>query len=358
MFEGSSRSRTKSRGDLLHEQEVIRKAGRDAIKAFLDSHKCYAVLRPSGKVVVLNTRISIQMAFYALVEHDMTAAPLWDPSICQFVGIFTVTDFIDVLRYYHRTGTNVSSLATRSIADILGDSSIISSVLLRYLPGRGSGMHINNTSPSSIYHYGLFLSADSTTSLKEACHLLHLHSIDFLPIIFTDDMRVLATITYTTILEHVVIHFREQRRLFDDSIYDLGIGTYHEHVVTVSIDQTLAQVLHILQVNGLSAVPVVDENKKIRGIYSRSDITFLATASNAENAVNNLDMTLEKLMIQSTSDATTPDSLHTCTAKHSLQNIFEYFAQWRFNRLIVIDEEKRVKGVVSARDLLAYFLDN
>ena len=54
---------------LANEQEVIRRAGRQAISAFLDSHNCFSVLRASGKVVVFDTRIPIQLAFYALVEH-------------------------------------------------------------------------------------------------------------------------------------------------------------------------------------------------------------------------------------------------------------------------------------------------
>ena len=56
-------------GGLLHEREVVRSAGRDAISSFLDSHNCYSVLRASGKCVVFDTRIPIQLAFYALVEH-------------------------------------------------------------------------------------------------------------------------------------------------------------------------------------------------------------------------------------------------------------------------------------------------
>ena len=54
---------------LANEQEVVRKAGRQAISAFLDSHNRFSVLRASGKVVVFDTRIPIQLAFYALVEH-------------------------------------------------------------------------------------------------------------------------------------------------------------------------------------------------------------------------------------------------------------------------------------------------
>lgn len=56
-------------GGMLHEREVVRSAGRDAISNFLDSHTCLSVIRASGKCVVFDTRIPIQLAFYALVEH-------------------------------------------------------------------------------------------------------------------------------------------------------------------------------------------------------------------------------------------------------------------------------------------------
>jgi len=54
---------------LQNERQVVRKAGRQAIRQFLESHNCFSVLRASGKVVVFDTRIPIQLAFYALVEH-------------------------------------------------------------------------------------------------------------------------------------------------------------------------------------------------------------------------------------------------------------------------------------------------
>ncbi len=95
----------------------------------------------------------------------------------------------------------------------------------------------------------------------------------------------------------------------------------------------------------------------MKAVYSRSDITFLATATDAQDALSNLDLTLETLLNQQRKDVTTPDALHTCTTRHTLQSIFEYFAQWKFNRLVVVDEGEKVIGIVSARDLVAYFLD-
>ena len=49
----------------------------DVIK-FLKSHSCYDFMPDSGKVVVLDIRISVKLAFFALVEHELTYAPLWD----------------------------------------------------------------------------------------------------------------------------------------------------------------------------------------------------------------------------------------------------------------------------------------
>ena len=284
----------------------------------------------------------------------MQAAPLWDPKKCQFVGILTVTDFIDVLRYYRQTGSDVNTLAERSIADVLADEDILNTMLKKNAPRRYASANGEGTGTDQ---HSSFLSVDADANLDRACHLLHDQTMDFLPVMLPSDMRVLATITYTCILEHLVSNFREQRRLFDDTIYDLVIGTYEEEVVVAYPHQTLHEVLHTLHQHGLSAVPLIDsETKKIKGVYSRSDITFLTKASDAEDAVSNLNLTLDVLMAQQRTDVTTPDALHTCSTRHTLQYVFEYFAQWKFNRLICVDEEERVVGVVSARDLVAYFL--
>ena len=281
----------------------------------------------------------------------MPAAPLWDAALCQFVGLLTVTDFIDILRYYRQTNTPASTLATRSIAELLNDPQM--------------------PKPSD------FLSADTSTSLKQACLLLHRNGLDFLPVVFPEDMRVVATITYTTMLEHLVTHFHEQRRLFDDSISDLNIGTYRDDLVTIRPHETLATALDLLHCHNLSALPVVDGDGKLIGVYSRSDVSFLATAADAQDALSNMDVTTVGDIccsgtttqqqqqpkddgtkpIMASMDLTTPDAMHTCRGDHSLQFIFEYFARWKFNRVYVVDDKECVIGVISARDLVAYFLE-
>lgn len=269
----------------------------------------------------------------------MLASPLWDPVQCQFVGLLTVTDFVDILRLYKASGKDVSTLATRSIALILQDAAEDS----------------RNGKP--FFKIRSFAGVDSSCNLKQACQQLISNGQDFLPVVFSEDMRVLACITFTNILEHLVLHFREQRRLFDDSILELGIGTYDNSLIVMGPTQTLAEALELMHRHSLSALPVVDpESRKILGVYSRSDITFLTKAKDAEDAVRNLELTLKDILAERRADVTTPDALRTCSSSHTLQAIFETFAQCRFNRLYVVDPDDRLRGVVSARDLVAYFL--
>jgi 5'-AMP-activated protein kinase regulatory gamma subunit len=292
----------------------------------------------------------------------MQAAPLWDSVTCQFAGLLTVTDFIDILRHYKAAGKDVSALAVKSIAHVLAEQN-------------------GNLQTNTMHFHG----ADSSCTLQQACQQLLANRQDFLPIVFAEDMRCLACITYTNILEHLVTHFREQRRLFDDSLRDLGIGTYGTALVTVTGAHTLAAALELMHQHSLSALPVLDpDTGKIIGVYSRSDITFLTKATDAEDAVRNLDLPLSDMLAQQRTDVTTPDALRTCSVTHTLQAIFESFAQLRFNRLYVVDdtgggpgnttttaaagvdgssvgsndgtEHHRLIGVVSARDLVAYFL--
>jgi 5'-AMP-activated protein kinase, regulatory gamma subunit len=259
-----------------------------------------------------------------------------------------------------------------------------------------------------------FLGAGTSCTLYRACTQLLLSNHDFLPIVFLDDMRVLSCITYTTILEHLVTHFREQRRLFDDSVADLHIGTYGTNVISITTQHTLRDAIQLMSTHSLSALPVLDATtNKILAMYSRSDITFLTRAVDAEDAVRNLNLTLYDILNASNTNntipattttasadpttssssstppvttsstgntgqtpplgqqqqqqsllhpnhqyITTPDALRTCQPTHTLQAIFESFAIQRFNRLCVIDENEQLLGIVSAKDLVAYFLSD
>lgn len=59
------------------------------LRAFLRGSTCYDLLLHSSKVVVFDVRIPIKLALYALVEHGINTAPLWDPFLHDYVGMIT-----------------------------------------------------------------------------------------------------------------------------------------------------------------------------------------------------------------------------------------------------------------------------
>lgn len=93
---------------------------------FFTFHKCYDLIPTSAKLVVFDTHLLVKKAFFALVyngklqnyknillfilfvtRYIMTlcagvrAAPLWDSSRQEFIGMLTITDFIKILQMYY-----------------------------------------------------------------------------------------------------------------------------------------------------------------------------------------------------------------------------------------------------------------
>ena len=71
-----------------------------------------------------------------------------------------------------------------------------------------------------------------------------------------------------------------------------------------------------------------------------------------------MNLSLGEILGQQRTDISTPDRLYTCSRSGTLQSIFEFFAQAKFNRLVCVDEHGRCDGIVSARDLVKYFVDS
>jgi len=316
---------------LSNERAVVRQTGREAIQEFLAQHSIYQALRDSGKMVFFDINIPIQLAFYALLEHDMAAAPLWDPEQRVFVGLLSVTDFIDILRHYHRRGIAMDDLSARSIGQVMSD-------------GEGRSLQHDH-----------FKSMTAEQPIFEACMFLKDSGHRFVPVVAPEENRVLTLLSHRDVVRFLISNFREQRRLFEDSISELGIGTHGPDVLTVPRSASLTDALDAMETRDVSAVPVVNEANVVVGLYSRSDITFLATATDAESVLLNLQMTLQQVLELRQPDASRSAELLTCSSGASLQSIFERFAESGVHRLVCVDPEGHCQGIVTAKDLVSYF---
>ncbi|KAE8989203.1 hypothetical protein PF005_g20097 [Phytophthora fragariae] len=283
----------------------IVKEGKRVIAAFLKETPCYDVIKNSGKVVVFDVKIPINLAFFALVEHDIKSVPIWDAEQGKFVGMFTATDFVNILRHFYIRGSPMNELAEHSIAS------------WRAIP-RSLSMAPTREE---------MVSVTPEHNMYEVCKMLRDNRLHRLPVVDPTQNSVLSVITHSGILEYLVATFREQRRLFDQPIFDLDIGVY-SGFVTVPEDMPLIRVLHTLIERRVSAVPIVDPSGVVVNIYCVSNVTELVK----DRSLTQLDMPVGEILRIQAAEGNVGEGLHLCYKTDTLHMIFERFAACKAHR--------------------------
>uniref|UniRef100_A0AAR2KKD6 CBS domain-containing protein n=1 Tax=Pygocentrus nattereri TaxID=42514 RepID=A0AAR2KKD6_PYGNA len=87
----------------LQDQYTVEESESDIYMRFMKSHKCYDIVPTSSKLVVFDTTLQVKKAFFALVANGVRAAPLWETKKQSFVGMLTITDFINILHRYYKS---------------------------------------------------------------------------------------------------------------------------------------------------------------------------------------------------------------------------------------------------------------
>jgi CBS-domain-containing membrane protein len=133
-------------------------------------------------------------------------------------------------------------------------------------------------------------------------------------------------------------------------------------VVSATRDTSFARVVGLLAAHGISGLPVVDDDEKVVGVVSESDLMLRQAqrdtgesrrrlrpfrASRTPAADDTASPTAGELM-------STPPI--TVRADDSVARCARIMAARRIERLPVLDEENRLVGIVTRRDLLQVFL--
>ncbi|KRX70124.1 5'-AMP-activated protein kinase subunit gamma-1 [Trichinella sp. T6] len=263
---------------------------------FIKSHHCYDLIPTSTKLVVFDTKLPVKKAFFALVYNSVRAAPLWDDATQQFVGMLTITDFIRILQKYYKSGEeNIKELEEHRIftwREELRDSGFLTPLC----------------------------TVDATASLLDAVNILCNKKMPDLPM----------------------------PSFMKKSPKELGIGTW-SNIHTVTKVTPLIEVLRKLLELRVSALPVVDENDRVIDIYSKFDVINLA----AEKAYNNLDITVQDSLKHRTAWF---EGVHNCKVTDSLSTYVDTLVRSEVHRLVAVDNDGRVQGVVSLSDILLFIV--
>ncbi|XP_016342036.1 5'-AMP-activated protein kinase subunit gamma-1-like isoform X2 [Sinocyclocheilus anshuiensis] len=170
-------------GLTMKRTEPLRDPDSDVYAKFFMSHCCYDAIPTSSKLVIFDTTLQVKKAFFALVANGVRAAPLWDNKLQCFVGMLTITDFINILhRYYRSPMVQIYELEEHKI----------------------------ETWREAYLQYSLnsLISITPDSSLFEAIYSLLKNKIHRLPVIDPESGNVLHILTHKRILKFLHIFVR------------------------------------------------------------------------------------------------------------------------------------------------------
>eukprot|EP00092_Neocalanus_flemingeri_P039157 GFUD01042619.1.p1 GENE.GFUD01042619.1~~GFUD01042619.1.p1 ORF type:complete len:1156 (+),score=274.74 GFUD01042619.1:468-3935(+) len=290
---------------------------------FFKFHRSYDLIPTSAKLVVFDTQLLVKKAFFALVYNGVRAAPLWDSVKQRFVGMLTITDFIRILEMNYKSPTlEMEELEEHRLStwrDVLHDVKDL-----------------------------IYIRPDA--SLYDAIKMLIHNKIHRLPVIDSRNGNVLYILTHKRILRFLFlyIHDMPQAKYLQQSILDLKIGTYND--VEVAYEETpIIEALHKFVYKRVSALPIVDQEGRLIDIYAKFDVINLA----AEKTYSNLDVTLKTANKHRNEWF---EGVHKCKQDESLFTVMERIVKAEVHRLVVVDDDNKVTGVISLSDILNYLV--
>ncbi|CAM4602052.1 unnamed protein product [Lepidochelys kempii] len=298
--------------------------GSGVYSCFMRSHRCYDLIPTSSKLVVFDTSLQVKKAFFALVTNGVRAAPLWDSKKQSFVGMLTITDFINILhRYYKSAMVQIYELEEHKIET------------WREVYLQDSFKPLVCISPSA--------------SLFDAVSSLIRNKIHRLPVIDPDSGNTLYILTHKRILKFLKLFIAEVPRpeFMGKTLEQLKIGTY-ANIALVRANTPLYVALGIFVQRRVSALPVPlpsSVSGRVVDIYSKFDVINLA----AEKMYNNLDVTVTQALQHRSQYF---EGVLTCYKHETLETIINRLVEAEVHRLVVVDENEVVKGIVSLSDIL------
>ncbi|XP_066502929.1 5'-AMP-activated protein kinase subunit gamma-2a isoform X4 [Hoplias malabaricus] len=303
------------------EDEAVEESESDIYMHFMKSHKCYDIVPTSSKLVVFDTTLQVKKAFFALVANGVRAAPLWETKKQSFVGMLTITDFINILhRYYKSPMVQIYELEEHKIET------------WRELYLQETFKPLVNISPDA--------------SIFDAVYSLIKNKIHRLPVIDPVSGNALYILTHKRILKFLQLFVCEMPKpaFMKQTLEELGIGTY-SNIAFIHPDTPIIKALSIFVERRVSALPVVDESGKVVDIYSKFDVINLA----AEKTYNNLDISVTQALMHRSQYF---EGVMKCNRLETLETIVDRIVKAEVHRLVVVDENACIVGIVSLSDIL------
>jgi 5'-AMP-activated protein kinase regulatory gamma subunit len=330
--------------------------GITAIRDFLKVRTSYDVLPLSFRLIVLDTNLLIKKSLNILIQNSIVSAPLWDSRTSRFAGLLTSTDYINVIQYYCQFPDEMSKLDQFRLSSLRGQSSLRPPPPPIYPSPTARWTRTNMERPDIEKAIGAIpietVSVHPSRPLYEACRRMLMTRARRIPLVDVDDETgketVVSVITQYRILKFIAVNNEPNTVLLKKPLRDLNIGTY-TNLVTASMNSTVLDVVHMMVERNISCVPIVDSNNRVLNAFEAVDVIPCIKGG----AYEELDGTVGDALCNRPDDSS---GIHTCSESDRLDSIFDTIRKGRVHRLIVVDDDYKLRGVLSLHDILKYVL--
>lgn len=324
--------------------------GLENIRAFLKIRTSYDVLPLSFRLIVLDTDLLIRKSLTILIQNSIVSAPLWDSHNSAFAGLLTSTDFINVIQYYCQYPDRLHDIDQFRLSGLRGASSPTQCIRSRYmlltLPPPPDIEKAIGAQPLET------ISVHPMKPLYEACLEMLKTRARRIPLVDVDDETgremVVSVITQYRILKFIAVNNEHNTVMLKKSVREIGLGTY-TNLQTAHMDDSVLDVIHVMVEHNISAVPIVDANNRVLNVFEAVDVIPCIKGGVYDDLSSSIGEALSKR-------AEDFPGIYTCGEDDRLDSIFDTVRKSRVHRLIVIDDDSRLRGMISLSDILKYVL--
>ncbi|KAL2151962.1 hypothetical protein VTH82DRAFT_5146 [Thermothelomyces myriococcoides] len=302
--------------------------GLRGIREFLKVRTSYDVLPLSFRLIVLDTELLIRKSLNILIQNGIVSAPLWDSTNSTFAGLLTSTDYINVIQYYCQFPDEIDQVDKFRLSSLRDIERAIG-----VLPLETVSVH-------------------PMRPLYEACRRMLKTRARRIPLVDVDDETgremVVSVITQYRILKFIAVNNEKHTILLRKPVREIGLGTY-TNLATADMNSSVLDVIHLMVKHNISAVPIIDSENKVLNVFEAVDVIPCIKGG----AYDELTASVGEALSKRADDF---PGIYTCSEDDRLDAIFETIRKSRVHRLIVVDDDNRLKGIISLSDILKHVL--
>ncbi|KAI1138703.1 CBS-domain-containing protein [Hypoxylon sp. FL0543] len=302
--------------------------GLRGLRNFLRVRTSYDVLPLSFRLIILDNDLLIKKSLDILSQNGIVSAPLWDSHQSRFAGLLTATDYINLIQYYCQFPEHIDDVDKFRLSSLRDIEKAIGVLPLETI------------------------SVHPSRPLYEACSRMLRSRARRIPLVDidheTERETVVSVITQYRILKFIAVNTEQHTMLLKQTVREIGLGTY-KNLATAKMTDSVLEVINLMVVHNISAVPIVDKNNVVLNVFEAVDVIPCIKGGTYDELKSTVGEALSKR----------PDDfqgIYTCQEDDRLDSIFVTLRQSRVHRLVVIDDNSHLKGIISLSDILKYVL--